>query len=59
MTKIKCCKKKKVQDLTQGLGPVRHYICKSCKSHLYKDKFYTKKEWDSWINSPDDTSVGC
>lgn len=44
------CKKPNVQDLTGGLGPIRHYIAHCCGSHIYDDRHYTKKEWDAMIN---------
>jgi hypothetical protein len=37
-------------DLTQGLGKERHYYCRKCKSHWYKGRFWTKQQWDDWIN---------
>lgn len=48
--KMKCCNDKCVFDLTQGLGKHRHYFCHSCKSHLYKNKFYDYETWEKWIN---------
>lgn len=37
-------------DLTHGKGEHRNYICYTCNSHEWKGKFYTKKEWEVWIN---------
>lgn len=28
-----------------------HYMCHKCGAHWYKGKFYTKKEWEDWVNS--------
>jgi len=44
------CKHEQKNDLSQGLGPERHYFCLSCKSHWYKGKEWTRDEWDSWVN---------
>ena len=44
-----CCDTPQVKDLTQGLGPDRHYYCAHCKSHLWKGEIYTKKEWEWFI----------
>lgn len=33
--------------------PITNKICLKCGSHWYGEgegRFYTKKEWDSWIN---------
>ena len=46
-----CCDTPQVKDLTQGLGPDRHYYCAHCKSHLWKGEIYTKKEWEWYVES--------
>ena len=38
------------KDLSQGIGPVRHYYCTKCKSHVFRGKTYSAKEWEIWIN---------
>ena len=50
---MNCCQNPKITDLSQGLGDERNYYCKSCKSHFYKGKVYTEKEWDDWIEDWD------
>ena len=47
---LKCCKKRQVKDLSQGLGDERHYYCIECKSHLYKGMACTRKQWDEYVN---------
>jgi hypothetical protein len=48
---MKCPKcKRKMDDLTHGYGEHRNYICKKCNTHNWKNKFYTKKEWETYIN---------
>ena len=32
---------------------VIHKYCNTCGMHFYRDREYTKKEWDSWIESCD------
>jgi len=44
------CHKKYIKDLTQRLGHFRHFYCVKCKAHSYKDKIYTKKEWDNYVD---------
>ena len=44
------CSHSKKKDLTQGLGEVRHFFCPECKTHWYKDKVWTKEEWNNYIN---------
>jgi hypothetical protein len=41
----------RLQDMSQGLGKYRHYICLDCGYHKYKGKKYTKAEWEAWIES--------
>lgn len=49
----KICKSKKIKDLTGGLGTSRNYYCIDCKAHWYDGKWYTKEEWEKWINEED------
>ena len=51
---MECCNKPRIKDLSQGIGPERHLYCQSCQSHTYKGIFYSKLEWDEWINTEDD-----
>jgi hypothetical protein len=40
---------KKMEDLTHGKGDIRNYICGGCGSHFFKGFFYTKSQWNYWI----------
>jgi hypothetical protein len=44
-------------DLRHGKGD-KHLICHVCGRHWYKDREWTRAEWDAWINSPDDPEPG-
>lgn len=51
----KICGSHKVFALSDGnkvLGRAEHKIC-YCGSHLYEGNWYTKKEWETWINNED------
>ena len=48
-----CCNNPQIKDLTQNQGDERHYYCMNCKSHVWKNQFYTKTEWDKWIKEGD------
>jgi hypothetical protein len=63
---VNCCNKQRIQALSHKravIGDDGHYqdlphvnkICLSCGSHWYglpdDVKFYTRKEWDAWIES--------
>ena len=39
-------------DLSHGYGIFRNYICFKCNTHIFKEKFYTKMEWDEWTTTP-------
>ena len=60
LTETKKCDHKGKKDLTQRQGKERHMYCPKCKAHWWKGKFYTKKEWDKWMNEKIelDISVG-
>lgn len=45
----KCCGKSAFSDLTHGQGEVRNFYCGNCGSHFYKGKFYSREEWEKWI----------
>jgi hypothetical protein len=47
---MNCCDKQQQKDLTQGLGHESHMFCQACKAHEYDGKFYTKQEWEVYIN---------
>lgn len=32
-------------------GEMQHIYCHWCKSHIYNGKFYTRKEWDEYVNT--------
>ena len=51
-SKIKCMHKNR-KDLTQGLGDERHIYCPDCKWHLYKDREWSKEEWENYIENYD------
>ena len=40
----------RMTDLSYGKEDP-HYICHTCKSHIYKNIFYAKKEWENWIEN--------
>lgn len=47
-----CCTNSYVQDLAYGLRDgERHFYCCWCQSHAYNGRKYTKKEWETWVNS--------
>lgn len=37
-------------DLSRGYGPERNYICYKCNLHFYKDREWTKDEWEKYVN---------
>lgn len=41
---------KTMYDLTHGYGDFRNYICYDCGAHSFREKFYTSKEWEEWVN---------
>lgn len=51
---MNCCPSPKIKDLTNGLGDMRNYYCMTCKAHEYSGRFYTRKQWDDWVNSSGD-----
>lgn len=52
-----CCDKPQQKDLTQGLGPDRHIYCQSCKAHQYDGKFYTRQEWEIYVNQENEMII--
>lgn len=63
---IQCCPKPEWSmlsdrkfDINESTGryeqvAIKNSICLRCNSHLYGEgegMFYTRKQWDSWINS--------
>lgn len=62
---IDCCNKPVIATLSDSKATIENgryvlvamdnKICTNCGSHIYGEKgnskFYTKQEWDSWINS--------
>ena len=42
----KICKGRKIQSLGK-----ENIYCPDCGAHYYKGKWWTKKEWENWINS--------
>ena len=49
--KCKFCKSNKTTDLTGGLGKKRNIYCHDCKAHWWDGKWWTKAEWNTFINS--------
>lgn len=49
MVTCKICNKNTIKDLTNGLGSTRHYYCINCYSHYYRSVWYTKKQWEKYI----------
>lgn len=47
---MNCCSNPQIKDLSQGLGELRHLYCASCKAHTWRGVFYTRQEWDNWID---------
>jgi len=53
----------KMDDLTHGKGEHRNYMCfgiiydgrlkRKCNTHNWKNKWYTHKEWEKYINEED------
>ena len=47
------CDHKNKVDLSQGLGPDRHYYCPKCKRHWYGRlvwREWTEAEWNEYVN---------
>lgn len=36
-------------DLTKGKGETRNYYCPRCQCHWYLGKFWTKTQWDEYV----------
>ena len=51
---MNCCPAPQIKDLSQWLGELRHFYCAKCKAHTWRGVFYTRREWDDWINSEED-----
>lgn len=51
---MKTCDHRNKIDLSQGLGPDRHYYCPVCKCHWYAGRFWTRAEWDEYVNEVKD-----
>jgi hypothetical protein len=47
-----------MDDLTRGLGELRNHICRRCGSHHWKDKFYTRFEWEQYVELDDKEVFG-
>ena len=57
ITGEQCCRAPQVKDLSQGLGELRHFYCAGCKAHTYRGVFYTRRQWDEWVNSEDENEA--
>jgi ADP-heptose:LPS heptosyltransferase len=44
------CKHEGKTDLTHGKGEVRNFYCPTCKTHWYKGKIWSEKEWGEYVN---------
>lgn len=51
------CEHPSKKDLTQGLGATRNIYCPDCKCHWYNEKFYTRDEWEVYVNDFSDNSM--
>ena len=40
-------------DMSQNSYGIDHHFCTKCKAHKYKGKYWTRQEWDNWINDED------
>lgn len=49
-----CAHKSEMGDLTKGKGEHRNWYCYDCKAHCWKSVWYTQKEWDAWLDEPED-----
>jgi len=47
------CKRDQMKDLTQGLGETRNLYCSRCRAHFYLGRWYSKKEWDEYVEDID------
>lgn len=52
----KICGSGCVSDLTNGYGSLRNYYCHTCHAHLFRDKWYSKSEWEIWIEKFENNS---
>lgn len=54
----KSCKHEHKKDFTcWSFGNekhIEHFYCSDCKSHWFKGKYYNQKQWEEYINSPED-----
>lgn len=44
------CKHENRIDLTHGLGEGRNFYCPDCKTHWYKGKMWSEKEWNDYVD---------
>jgi len=42
-----------MRDLTHGYGEGRNHICDKCGGHFYDDKWFTRDEWEVYVNETD------
>lgn len=55
---MRCCKTPQLRcfDVSERTE-YSHTLCHSCGAHKFglrgKEKFYTKQEWETWVNSKD------
>jgi hypothetical protein len=45
------CEHKNMKVLHEPTG---NRICLDCKQHWHKGKEYTRKEWDAWLEAPEE-----
>lgn len=49
--KKKECEHSNKTNLAPFSAAPQHLYCPTCGGHWYKGKFYTKKEWEEWVNT--------
>jgi len=51
------CGSHKIKDLTNGLGEGRNYYCPDCKAHYYNGRWWTRAQWEQYIELPYEAAV--
>jgi hypothetical protein len=46
----KNCEHAQATNLRPFYGTTPHLFCPACKSHQYNGEWYTKSQWDAWVN---------
>lgn len=45
---VGCCNNQKISTLSSHKDNI-HYFCNNCRSHYYKGRLWSKKEWSNYI----------